>query len=179
MEELLEVLQSVFARPLITVGGTPVTLGSVIYVVALVVALFIVAGWLRHLVSGRLLKRSRLDPGARQAAGAITRYIVLLTGLLALLSGVLWRERSTWRRAPYPWLMLGLYGVVLLGGLWSSASWGDIQLNYTKYIKLLLGAVFFVLLAQPQWRRLLQRRRQPPFWTAEQGSCQPSMSPHS
>jgi competence protein ComEC len=42
MDELIEVLQSVFARPLITLGGTPVTLWSLIYVVALVVALFVV-----------------------------------------------------------------------------------------------------------------------------------------
>ncbi|MDI9856528.1 O-antigen ligase family protein [Comamonas sp. 17RB] len=110
---------------------------------------------------------SRLETGAQwmlvaaflffPAAMALGNIAMLLTGLLALLSGVLWRERRTWRSAPYPWLMLGLYGVVLLGGLWSSAPWGDIQLNYTKYIKLLLGAVFFVLLAQPQWRtRCLQ-----------------------
>jgi len=88
MDELIEVLQSVFARPLITLGGTPVTLWSLIYVVALIVALFVVAGWLRHLVSGRLLKRSRLDSGARQAAGAITRYVVLLTGLLVIIQTV-------------------------------------------------------------------------------------------
>lgn len=88
MEELIDVLQAIFARPLMTLGGTPVTLGSVIYVIALVAALFVVAGWLRHLVSSRLLKRSRLDPGARQAAGAITRYIVLLTGLLVILQTV-------------------------------------------------------------------------------------------
>ena len=110
---------------------------------------------------------SRLETGAQwmlvaaflffPAAMALGNIAMLLTGLLALLSGVLWRERRAWRRAPYPWLMLGLYGLVLLGGLWSSAPWGDIQLNYTKYIKLLLGAVFFVLLAQPQWRtRCLQ-----------------------
>jgi len=88
MDELVDVLQSVFARPLITLGGTPVTLWSLIYVVALIVALFVVAGWLRHLVSGRLLNRSRLDSGARQAAGAITRYVVLLTGLLVIVQTV-------------------------------------------------------------------------------------------
>lgn len=88
MKELIEVLQSVFSRPLLTVGGTPITLWSVIYVAALVVALFVVAGWLRHLVSGRLLSRSRLDAGARQAAGAIIRYVVLLTGLLVIVQTV-------------------------------------------------------------------------------------------
>lgn len=87
------------------------------------------------------------------AAMALGNIAILLSGLLGIASGVWWRHRAQWRGAAYPWLIFGLYGIVLLGGVWSSAPWEDIRLNYTKYIKLLLGAVFFVLLAQPQWRK--------------------------
>ncbi len=88
MDELLQTVQTFFSRPLFTLGDASVTLSSLIYVVALVVALFLGAGWLRRWVSGRLLQRSRLDFGARQAVGAITRYVVLLTGLLVFVQSV-------------------------------------------------------------------------------------------
>jgi small-conductance mechanosensitive channel len=88
MDELLQAVRTFVSRPLFTLGEASVTLWSLIYVVALVVALFLVAGWLRRWVSGRLLHRSRLDPGARQAVGAITRYVVLLTGLLVIVQTV-------------------------------------------------------------------------------------------
>jgi small-conductance mechanosensitive channel len=88
MDELLQAVQAFFSRPLFTLGDASVTLWSLIYVAGLVVALFLVAGWLRRWVSDRLLQRSRLDPGARQAVGAITRYVVLLTGLLVIVQTV-------------------------------------------------------------------------------------------
>jgi small-conductance mechanosensitive channel len=88
MDELLQAVQAFFSRPLFALGDTSVTLWSLLYIAALVVALFLVAGWLRRWVSERLLRRSRLDPGARQAVGAITRYVVLLTGLLVIVQTV-------------------------------------------------------------------------------------------
>lgn len=87
------------------------------------------------------------------AAMALGNIALLLAGLFGILSGVWWRTRQQWKLAAYPWLVLALYGLILLGGLYSSAHWEDIRLNYTKYIKLFLSFVFFILLAQPIWRK--------------------------
>ena len=50
--------------------------------------LFYVAGKLRHWLVNGLLLRSSLDIGARQAIGSITRYLVLLIGLLIIMQTV-------------------------------------------------------------------------------------------
>lgn len=74
--------------PLLTLGGTQVTLWTVISFIALVVLLFYAARKIRTLLVERLLTRTHLDLGARQAVGAITRYVVLLLGLLIILQTV-------------------------------------------------------------------------------------------
>lgn len=70
--------------PLVTSGATHITLWSVLYAVVLIAALLWFAKKLQRWISGRLLMRSTLDAGARQAVGAIARYLVLFIGLLAI-----------------------------------------------------------------------------------------------
>jgi small-conductance mechanosensitive channel len=74
--------------PLLTLGGTQITLWTVLYFIILVVLLFYAARKIRALLVDRLLTRTHLDLGARQAVGAITRYVVLLLGLLIILQTV-------------------------------------------------------------------------------------------
>jgi small-conductance mechanosensitive channel len=81
----LDGARRLFDIPLFAFGGSQVTPWTVAYVVALVVGLFYLSGWLRRIVAERLLGRSALDPGMRHAAGALTRYLVLLVGLLIIL----------------------------------------------------------------------------------------------
>jgi small-conductance mechanosensitive channel len=50
--------------------------------------LFYLAGKLRHWLVNGLLAKSKLDIGARQAVGAITRYVVLFIGFLVILQTV-------------------------------------------------------------------------------------------
>lgn len=91
------------------------------------------------------------------AAMALGNIGIVLAGLLGLASGVWWLQRSQWQGAAFPWIALALYTLILLGALWSPAPWADIQLKYSKYLKIALGAVFFMLLVQSQWRtRCLQ-----------------------
>lgn len=71
--------------PIARIGGAPITLWSLVYLVALLALLFYVAGKLRSLLVERVLKRSPLDTGAREAIGAITRYIVLFVGFLIIM----------------------------------------------------------------------------------------------
>ena len=74
--------------PIIKLGPSEITLWTILCFFVLLLALFFIAGKIRKLLVGRVLVRSKLDEGARQAAGAITRYIFLLIGFLVILQTV-------------------------------------------------------------------------------------------
>lgn len=78
-------LKSILEAPLLKMGGTSLTLWTLLYIGALVILLFYVAGKLRGWVAGRALARTRFDIGARQAAGSMVRYLVLFLGLLVII----------------------------------------------------------------------------------------------
>lgn len=83
-----EQFQNFFGAPLLTLGNTPLSLWSIIQFATLVVLLFLTAGRLQNWLVNRLLTRSRLDAGAREAIGSITRYLFLFIGLLVILQTV-------------------------------------------------------------------------------------------
>ncbi|MBS1786262.1 MAG: mechanosensitive ion channel family protein [Acidobacteria bacterium] len=74
--------------PLLKLGNATITLWTLVYFLILLVLLFYVAGKLRHWLVKRVLVKTSLDEGARQAIGSITRYLTLLTGLLIALQTV-------------------------------------------------------------------------------------------
>ena len=91
----MESIQSFLGRikgfldfPIVKLGETQITVWTLLMFLVLLVALFYLAGKLRKLLVSRVLIHSRLDVGARQAVGAITRYVVLLVGLLIILQTV-------------------------------------------------------------------------------------------
>ncbi len=86
---------SLFARikdilnfPLLRLGEAEITLWTLIYFLALLLFLFYLARKIKMLLVEQVLTRTRLDVGARQAIGSITRYLVLLIGLLIILQTV-------------------------------------------------------------------------------------------
>jgi len=78
-------LKNVLEAPLLKMGGTPLTLWTLLYIGALVILLFYIAGKLRSWVADRALARTRFDIGARQAAGSMVRYLILFLGLLVII----------------------------------------------------------------------------------------------
>lgn len=74
--------------PLLKLGTATITLWTLVYFLILLVVLFYVAGKLRHWLVKRVLVKTSLDEGARQAIGSITRYLTLLIGLLIALQTV-------------------------------------------------------------------------------------------
>ncbi len=80
-----EKLKAILGIELFELGGRPFTLWTLAYVVILVVLLFYFASKLRGWMAGNLLSRTGLDLGARQAVASITRYVLLLLGLLIIL----------------------------------------------------------------------------------------------
>lgn len=81
-------LREFFGTPILSLGGASLSLWSLIQFLVLVVMLFYTAGKLRYWLTSRLLTRTRLNVGARQAIGSITRYLFLFIGLLVILQTV-------------------------------------------------------------------------------------------
>jgi small-conductance mechanosensitive channel len=85
IQTLLSQIKSYLGYPLAKLGDTQITLWTLIYFVVLLLLLFYIAGRLRRWLVEKLLIRTKLEIGARQAVGAITRYVFLLVGLLVIL----------------------------------------------------------------------------------------------
>ncbi len=71
--------------PLVTIGDKPVTLWLIGYVLVLVVVLFWASKRVQMLLSEKLLMRTGLSASGRHAVGAISRYLILLLGLLVII----------------------------------------------------------------------------------------------
>jgi small-conductance mechanosensitive channel len=85
ISEWLEQLRHVLDFTILTIGSTPLTLWTLVYLLLLLLALVYVSGKLKRWIADKLLVRTRLDIGARQAVGTITRYTVVVIGLLIIL----------------------------------------------------------------------------------------------
>lgn len=85
LTNLLRPLDTLSQIPLYSVGKTTITLGTVLYLTILVVALFYATAKLKTLIVERLLSRSHVDLGVRHAIGTIVRYIVVAIGLVIIL----------------------------------------------------------------------------------------------
>lgn len=80
----LSALEALDVR-LFTLGGARITLFMLMWVLLLTVVLVYVARLARYWTVSRLLTHTGLDPGTRQAIGAIVRYLVLALGFLAIV----------------------------------------------------------------------------------------------
>jgi small-conductance mechanosensitive channel len=88
MQELsiwLERVKSILSVSLFELGGKPFTLWKLIYIVILVALLFYLTARVRSWMANSALARTKLDVGARHAVATITRYVLLLLGLLVIL----------------------------------------------------------------------------------------------
>lgn len=85
VEEWSRKLLALLKTPIFEMGGTAFTLWALLQILLLVVLLIYLSGKLRGWMAEHLLVRTRLDMGARQAVATITRYVVLLLGLLIIL----------------------------------------------------------------------------------------------
>ena len=84
-QEWLDGLKKFLDMPLLKLSGSSLTLWTLLYIAVLFILLFYFAGKLRAWVANRALLRTRLDVGARQAAGSLLRYLTLFFGLLIIV----------------------------------------------------------------------------------------------
>src|SRR5262245_57550227 len=85
---LFEKIKAVLNFRLIPLGETGITIWTLIQFLVLLLLLFYLTGKARKPLGGRVLVRTEWDVGAQQAVGSITRYALLLSGLLVILQTV-------------------------------------------------------------------------------------------
>jgi small-conductance mechanosensitive channel len=85
LSDWLEKMTNVLNVPIFALGGSAFTLWTLIYLLIAFVGLLYVAGKFRTWMAEHALARTKLDIGARQAVASISRYVLLLLGLLIIL----------------------------------------------------------------------------------------------
>jgi small-conductance mechanosensitive channel len=78
LERMVHLLNEPFAQ----LGKTPISLSTVLFLVAVLVGVIFVSGLARRVMRDRLLARTPLDLGAREALSRIFSYVVGVIGLL-------------------------------------------------------------------------------------------------
>lgn len=73
---------------LFALGNAKITPLSILYVLAFTLLLIYLSSKLRRLLIDRVLTRTRLDIGAREAIGTIVRYLIFVIGFLILLQTI-------------------------------------------------------------------------------------------
>jgi small-conductance mechanosensitive channel len=88
MREYFNPVLDVLNYQLFSVGQATITpLGILVFIVLSIVLVW-GTGWLRHVLVSKLLERTPLKFGARQAIGTIVRYLMLLVGFIIILQTV-------------------------------------------------------------------------------------------
>ncbi len=85
LQQLFAPIKAFMTTPLASFGGSHVTLWSLLQLLVLAILLFLVSGMLRTWTVEKLLAKTRLEVGARQATGSILRYVVLAIGFVVIL----------------------------------------------------------------------------------------------
>jgi len=88
----MEALQEFFVQlrawldiPLLPIGGTRFTLWMLLYLLVFIALLVYITGKLKAWMVERLLARTRIDIGVRQAVGSIFRYVIVAIGFMIIL----------------------------------------------------------------------------------------------
>ena len=85
LQEVWDLIGKLFGTPLFEIGETSVTLWGVLYPLILVVLLIYLVNRIHRWAVYRLLSRSDVDLGTREAIGNIFRYGLLATGFVIIL----------------------------------------------------------------------------------------------
>jgi small-conductance mechanosensitive channel len=88
MQEYLNPIFDLLNYRLFSLGQAQITPLSIVYFFVLASVLIFVTGRLKNLLVGKLLERTPLQRGARQAIWTITRYLLLFIGFVVILQTV-------------------------------------------------------------------------------------------
>jgi small-conductance mechanosensitive channel/CRP-like cAMP-binding protein len=82
---MLDALLKLFTSPIVTLGGNRLSLGSLLGMIVMAIAVYFIARRLSDWLSHRLLKRLGIDLGTREAIAAMTSYLLAVLGFLVIL----------------------------------------------------------------------------------------------
>jgi small-conductance mechanosensitive channel len=85
IQSWLERIRAWLEIPILPLGETRITLWTLLYFILMLTLLYWIAGRIRQWLVDRVLVRTRMEVGARQAIASITRYLILLIGLFVAL----------------------------------------------------------------------------------------------
>lgn len=85
VQQWLAQIKAVLDIPLLMLGKTQLTLWMLLYLIIFIFLLFYLSGKLKDWVVLRLLARSHIEVGVRQAMGLIVRYFVIAIGFVVIL----------------------------------------------------------------------------------------------
>lgn len=85
LQKIFEQLRYVLDFAFFSLGETPVTIRTILYLAILLILLFYLSSKMKNWIVEYLLARSNLDIGVRVAIGSIVRYVVLLLGIFIIL----------------------------------------------------------------------------------------------
>jgi small-conductance mechanosensitive channel len=88
IKEILGSIRDFLDIPLFRLGETHVTLWAIVYLVILLVLLFYLTAKLKYFIVARLLAKSSIEIGVRQAVGSIIRYGVVAVGFVIIFETV-------------------------------------------------------------------------------------------
>jgi small-conductance mechanosensitive channel len=88
IKEILGSIRDFLDIPLFRLGETHVTLWAIVYLVILLVLLFYLTAKLKYFIVARLLAKSSIEIGVRQAVGSIIRYGVVAVGFVVIFETV-------------------------------------------------------------------------------------------
>ena len=88
LRDYLDPVVNLLNYNIFALGEARITPLSIIYLILLTFALIYLSNKLRILVIERLLEHTKLDLGARQAVGTISRYFILFVGFLVILQSI-------------------------------------------------------------------------------------------
>lgn len=88
MENIFEFIKQIisfFNVPLVSFGGSTLTIWVIIYLVIILFLLVYVTSKLKNLIIHRLLAKSSIEIGIRVAVASIVRYLILFVGFIVIL----------------------------------------------------------------------------------------------
>jgi small-conductance mechanosensitive channel len=88
IKEILVSIKDFLDIPLFKLGETHVTLWAILYLLILLVLLFYLTAKLKYFIVARLLAKSSIEIGVRQAVGSIIRYGVVAVGFVIIFETV-------------------------------------------------------------------------------------------
>jgi small-conductance mechanosensitive channel len=88
MENVLDVIKQIiryFNVPLVSIGGSTLTIWVIIYLLIILILLVYVTSKLKNLIIYKLLAKSNFEIGVRIAVASLVRYVILFVGFIVIL----------------------------------------------------------------------------------------------